>query len=119
MFTLILYYISYLQLGGCISVGVYIGIVYIMATIRGICVSCRLRVVLGVCVPFGPWMGGVCKLVFTLVLYILYTLYPLYIPYIEYIVYIVYILYIVYIVYIVYRVIYLTGPPLKITSFSR
>ena len=40
VFTLILYYISYQQLGGCISVGVYIGIVYIMATIRGICVIC-------------------------------------------------------------------------------
>ena len=33
VFTLILYYISYLQLGGCISVGVYIDIVNIMPTI--------------------------------------------------------------------------------------
>ena len=39
VFALILYYISYLQLGGCISVGVYIGIEYIMPTIGGICVS--------------------------------------------------------------------------------
>ena len=53
------------RVGGCTSVGVYIGIVYIMPTIGGICVS--FWVSLG---PSGPGWEDVCQLVFTLVLYI-------------------------------------------------
>ena len=48
VFTWILYILCQ-QLGGCISVGVYIGIVYIMSTIGGICVICWVS--LG---PSGP-----------------------------------------------------------------
>ena len=69
--------------GGCKSVGVFIGIVYIMPTIGGIGISCSVS--LG---PPGPVYGGlyvswfldciyhtnnwgvVCKLFFTLVLFI-------------------------------------------------
>ena len=43
---------------GCMSVGVYIDIVYITPTTRGICVLCLVS------------LGFVCQLVFTLVLYI-------------------------------------------------
>ena len=52
VFSLILH-ISCQQLGGCKSVGVYIGIVYIMPTIGGICVICWVS--LG---PSGPGYGG-------------------------------------------------------------
>ena len=64
VFTWILYILCQ-QLGGCISFGVYIGIVYIMPTILGICVSCWVSVGAS-----GQGWGGVCQLVFTLVLYI-------------------------------------------------
>ena len=47
--------------GVCISVGIYIGIVYIRPTIGGIYVIHW--------VSFGPGLGVVCQLVFTLVLY--------------------------------------------------
>ena len=42
VFTLILYRLCK-QLGGCILVGVYIGIVYIMPTIGGLYVGCCLH----------------------------------------------------------------------------
>ena len=46
-------------LGGCMSVGVYIGIVYIMPTIGGICVSCWLSVG-----PWGPGWGDVAQCIY-------------------------------------------------------
>ena len=44
------------RVGGCMSVFVNIGIVYIMPTIAGVCNF------LGVFGPFGPKVGGLCNL---------------------------------------------------------
>ena len=62
------------RVGGCVSVGVYIGIVYIMPTI-GICVSCWVSVVVGFCGPFGPWVGGFMSIgVYISIVYIMPTI---------------------------------------------
>ena len=56
------------------SVGVYIGIVYIMPTI-GICVSCWVSVLVGFCGPFGPCVGGFMSIgVYISIVYIMPTI---------------------------------------------
>ena len=63
------------KFGGYMLVGVFIYIVYFMATIGGISVSYLVSLVLEVCGPIGPWVGG-CNS-FGVYMGIVYTMTPI------------------------------------------